>query len=152
MATPARTSILLDIKSTLEGITVANGYNFDVANVEPWLRPAKDVPAGERPYLGFGLDLESYEHQSFDYMFIKVPWLVVGYLPPYDSWTEMSAAVNLLIDDIIAAVMADDTLGGTCIGTLCLRSETSEADPQWQEGGWCFVDFETRYERTTSAS
>lgn len=149
MATPSRTNLLLTIKSTLEGITSGNGYNTTVANVEPWIRSPSEVADGERPHIGFGFDPETYETQGFEYQWIRAKWVAVGSVPKTASWETMSAAVNLFLDDIMAAVLADDTLGGYAVQTVCTQSDTSESDRNWREGGYVLLEFETTYERTT---
>jgi hypothetical protein len=154
MATPARTSILLAIKSALEGITVANGYKTDVNNVDPYLRPSRDVGDAERPHICFGsIDVEPYKHKAYDSLETTIKWLAVGNTAAAATWAAMSEDVNDLLDDIIAAIVgADDTLGENAVSTYLLWTDTSEADSQWHEGGYCFACFETKYNRDTTST
>lgn len=152
MATPSRTSILLDIKSTLEKISTGNGYKTTVATVEPYLRTWDCLGEGEKPYIGFGFDRETYEHQSYHNMRVQVPWTVVGYLETQDNWTLASAAANNLIDDIIASVMSDDSLGSHGTQTLLMGSESNEADPDFERAAIVIVDFRTTYYRETTST
>lgn len=153
MGTPSRTSLQLDIQSTLEAITVANGYKTTVITVEPAWRGRDDVSEGERPYLCWGIDREEYEHQMFANLKVDITWSVYGLISEtLRTWTTMSAALNNLVDDVIAAIMADPTLGGHAVTTLLVASETDEADPDRFEGGWCGIDFKTTYHRETTAS
>jgi hypothetical protein len=126
--TPARTSILADIKSTLEAITAANGYKTTVNTVEPYLRSRNDVQVGNaRPYLAFGPDRENYTHNATQEMRAVMPWTIVGYTNGSGTWATASAEINKLIDDVIAAVMADPTLGGNAVQTVIKSLLTDEA-------------------------
>jgi hypothetical protein len=151
MGTPNRTSLMLEIKSTLEGISSADGYKSTVICVEPWLRSRDDVLPGERPYLGFGFDLEPYEHQLHHNMRVQVPWLVVGYINTA-PWEQMSSELNNLIDDIITIVMANHKFSGYAQQTEVVSSQTDEFDPDRGTGGACFVEFKSIYYRNTTAS
>jgi hypothetical protein len=154
MATPTRTSILSTIQTTLEGITVANGFKTTVDTVEPYLRGRDDVEEGERPYLGFGFDTEPYDHQMFGNMRVATRWFVTGCVDTGATWATMSAALNNLIDDIIGAIGADDTLGTYATQTKVVASDSDESDPDALKSGyaWCFVEFETVYYRETTSS
>ena len=155
MGTPVRTSVLADIKSTLEAVSTANGFKTDVDTVEPFLRSRDEVKPGERPYLAFGADRETYEHYCFGTMRVQMPFTVVGYITQND-WTAASAAINNLRDDVIAAIMADPTLGGNATQVLLLEDLTDEADPNRgdipADGGAVVLNFRVTYYRDTSSS
>lgn len=150
MGTPNRTNILLDLHSALAAIATPT-YNTDVTTLERWIRPVLDVPAQQRPYIGWATALEIPEHLPFSAIRWGIPLVVVGYV--YDSdWTSRSSKINLLADDIIAAVFSDHTRGGYAIGTVAAGIETNENEPDAQGDGWCILDFMITYERTTGAS
>lgn len=158
MGTPARTNILLEIKSALEAITVANGFNTDVATVEPIIRSRDDVNTGERPYLGFGAGTEDAEHFCFQDMKITMPVTIVGYLDEPSDWTTRSAALNLLIDDIIAKLSEDPSLNSNAISLYFVDWQTDEPDPDAGAsagapgGGTIVVRIKIPYERTINAT
>lgn len=155
MGTPVRTSILLDIKSTLESISVANGQKTDVVKVDPFLRTRDDVKPGERPYVAFGPGSTPFTHDLFETMRGQMDWTAVGYIDEND-WTLASAAINDLRDDIIAVIMEDTTLGGTSTQTLLVRDLTDEADPDRAtipvDGAAVVLEFRTTYYRDTGSS
>ena len=155
MGTPNRTSILLNVKTTLEGITVIGGYNTTVLTAEPYLRGREEVKPGEMPYLGFGFDPESYEHHPSSKMRVKVPLTIVGYTQTR-GWAARSAALNLLLDDVIKAMFTDTTRGGYAIMTTLRETQTDEHDPDVDshgEGkGMAYATFDIVYERDIGAS
>jgi len=144
-----------NVKTTLEGITVVGGFNTTVTTVEPYLRSREEVKPGEMPYLGFGFDPDPYEHYPSSKMRVKTPLTVVGYVQTR-GWAARSAALNLLIDDVIAAMFADITRGGYAIMTTLRETQTDECDPDVDshgEGkGMCYVSFDVVYERNITAS
>lgn len=154
MGTPSRTSILLDIKSTLTAITVVNGFKTTVVTSESKLRSRDEVVGDERPYTGFGPGRSTYEN-LMGHMRVTMPWTVVGYVQEDDEIIA-SAAINDLEDDIIAAVMADPTLGGFATFTKIVDDLTDEADPNRRDisddGNAAVVNFETIYYRDYGSS
>lgn len=158
MGTPARTNILLEIKSALEAITVTNGFNTEVATVEPIIRSRDDVLDGERPYLGFGAGREEIEHLCFQDMRVVMPVTIVGYLDEPTSWTARSAALNLLIDDVLAKLSSDPTLNSNAVSIYFDGQETDEPDPDAGAsagspgGGTLIIYLKIPYYRTVNAS
>jgi hypothetical protein len=152
MGTPTRTSILLDLKSTLQGITAAGGYKTTVTTVEETVRPVEDVPSAQKPYLAFAVGLETAEHHHCDMVQFTMPVVVVGYVANSNTWATRSAEINNLIDDVIAAIEADTTLGGYCVSSTIKGVETNESDPDSGADGWFYIDIDVAYQRTTGAS
>jgi len=154
MATPTRTSLLAAIDTALSAISIANGYKTDVTTVSPFLRSRDDVTSGERPFLGFGFDVETYEPQNYQNMRVTVRWFVTGCANVGPTWSAASATLNNLVDDIIAGVMSDDTFGGNAVQTRLIGTDTDESDADILQAGygWVFAEFETIYNRKTTAS
>ena len=151
MGTPNRTNILLNLKSTFQGITVAGGYNTTVATVETWLRSRDEVKSGECPYIGFALDREELEMQPFGVQYWVAPLIILGYI--HDAtWTTRSASLNKLIDDIIARLNVDHTRGGYAVSTIITGCETDEGDPDAGPIGAIVVYADVKYCRTTGES
>jgi len=157
MATPTRTTILATIQTTLEGIVTGSGYKTEINTVEPYLRGREDVQEGERPYLGFGFDTELYEHQSYHNMRDASKLFVTGCVDTGATWATMSAALNNLIDDVIAAMhpaAGARPLGGYATSVKCTATDSDESDPDALATGyaWCFLEFEIVYFRETTKS
>lgn len=152
MGTPARTGIILAVKSALEGVTVANGYHTTVALVEPYLRGRDDVPVGQRPYIGFGIGQETATNEPTSQIYVTTSLVVVG-LVAQAAWTDRSAAINNLTDDIISAVLRDQTQNNNAVTTKLLTIESDEADADaMADGGAVVVEFEVVYYRTTGST
>lgn len=157
MATPARTNILLELKSALEAITVANGYKTEVTAVSPMLvsrEEARDI--GIPPVICFGSARDVPVHEAFQDMRVEMEVAILGYVEESD-WTTRSAAINNLIDDIIAAVSSDATLNSNAIMVTFTEFASDEADPdatlgKSNGGGTCIVLIKVVYERTVNSS
>jgi hypothetical protein len=142
---------LLNIRSTLAAITTANGYKTQVATSSDSIVPLEDVPSSMRPYTGWMTGTEVPQMQPFGAMRWVVPVVVVGYVTA-TAWADRSAAINNLADDILAALSVDTTRGGYAVMTTIRGIETNENDPDAGVDGYCILDFEIVYNRTTSAS
>jgi hypothetical protein len=152
--------MLLQVQSQLEDISIANGYKTDVVTVEPFLR-TREVPRGSlRPLLGFGFGSETYTHSASNNMRASVPWMIVGYIDTSSNettggWVAASAAMNNLIDDVIAALLPTtelNSLGGYATQTLLKSVMTSEQDPDREDDGAIVMELTTIYHRDTTAS
>lgn len=158
MAVTSKALILRDIRSTFEAVSIANGFKTDVTTVEEFLRSRDEVETGNRPLIGFGADQETYEHHMGNVMRVQLPWTAVGYIRETDSevWDDSLDTINDLRDDIIAAIMADHTLGGSATQTLLLSDLDDTADPNRrdisEDGGAVVLNFMTTYYRTTGSS
>lgn len=152
MGTPARTNILLEVEAALNTISVAGGYNTDVTTVETMLRGRDDVQPGERPYLAFGPGKDTPQNFCFNEIRVEMPIYIVGIIAEA-NWTTRSAKLNLLIDDVIAAMFTDPTLNSNAVDLSLVSADTDEADPDAGEtGGTIILEFKVVYYRTTSAS
>lgn len=157
MGTPARTNILLELKSLLETITVANGYNTEVTAVSPTLISRDEARnIGTPPVICFGAGRDVVTHEAFQDMRVEMEVAVMGYLEESD-WTTRSSKLNLLIDDIIAAIGSDPKLNSNAISTYITEYTTDESDPDATTGkpaggGTCIIMLRIPYERTVNAS
>jgi hypothetical protein len=157
VGTPARTNILLEIKSALEGITVANGYNTEVTAVSPTLYSRDEYQKiGTPPVICFGAGDDRPKHHAFQDMRVEMPVVILGYIQETD-WTTRSANLNLLIDDIIAKLSSDPTLNSNAVSIYFESWGTDEADPDATTGfpdgaGTCIVELRIPYYRTVNAS
>lgn len=154
MGTPVRTSLLLDIKSKLEKITVDNGYKTTVDTVQEQVRTRDDVKPGELPYVAFGIERESYTHDAFSHVRVAAEVVVVGYIDGGGlTWAQKSDGVNDLIDDIIVAMISNFNNSDYAVQCKLLRSLTDEWDPdQGNDIAACVVYFEVIYNRELTTS
>jgi hypothetical protein len=144
VTTPARTSIILDIYSTLSNIA-------DIVTVEQFVRPLEDVPNAERPYLAFSVSPDIAEHKPFGSMRWTMPVIVAGWIYEDTDWTTRSAAINNLADAVIGALSADTTRGGYACMTTIKEIMTNESDPDSGGDGYMIMDLEVVYYRSTAA-
>ena len=152
MGTPSRTSLLLDIKTKLEAITVANGYHTTVVTVAPYFDSRDTIPIDERPYLGFGITRDEATTDPCGRIYMRAQLYVIGIVTDA-AWGTRADKIQKLIDDVIAALLSDQTRGGNAISTELVAVETDEADPDaGADGGFCVCEFAVTYDRTTGST
>ncbi|MFH1738820.1 MAG: hypothetical protein ABIH23_07410 [bacterium] len=151
MGTPKRTSILLDLRTTLALVT-APTYKTTVATVDDGVRPLLDVPESERPYIGWDVGIETPAHDAFDSILWKIPIALAGYVWTTDDWETRSTAINDFVDDLIAVVAVDPSRDGYAISTWVRGMMTNENEIDAGNDGWCIIDMEIEYERTVTSS
>ena len=124
-----REDVLADIKTTLEGISVANGYNHDVASVtrgEVSVTLLKVFPAITFDDVG-----ESYDRKNNHSLHKELRVAVLGLLKVSKHMGDdaVRAAASSLLADIERALMQDRCRGGNAIDTLLQSNdiESSEA-------------------------
>lgn len=133
-----RESILADIKTTLQGITTANGYDSDVKLVEQERRTYEEVERSRMPWIGFWpaltqppvvpypfgqyakiLEVEVWAHVATD----QDPTTEAGR-------TERIQRLGRLEEDILVALDVDPTRGGYAVDTLQVApASTDEGVP-----------------------
>src|SRR5688572_13079789 len=116
MPTPNRESIITNVVTTLQGITVAGGFKTDVVQVERVAKNWADVGNGARPWLGVLVGKERYTHQPFGEMDVFLTVHIIGHVAS-TSDEDRSTKLNALMDDVIAALQADTTRGGYAVQT-----------------------------------
>lgn len=154
MSTPARQAILDNIETTLQSITVANGYDVTVDTVEREVKEWDSVGAGSLPWLGFMPEAERLEYQPGGVMRVTLPVAVVGHVNATTA-SDRCDKLSDLIDATVAALSADTTRGANATMTTVLDVATDEGDPDAlpdsRGGSGSFVmRTEIVYMRTTS--
>lgn len=123
MADSVKLSCLKNIKTTVEGITVAGGYNNTITNVQHFstLGNAKTtmpmveiVPGKERREEG----MDPIVHSALEVN------LILYHVQAEGSSTGTEEFLDTLYQDIIKALLADRTRGGYAIDT-----EITDVDP-----------------------
>lgn len=155
MGTPLREAILDDVQTTLEGITVANGYKTTVVTVERVIRHWGDVGSSLRPWLGYMSQPQRFTHQPFGQMRTVMPLYIAGHITA-STKAAAAAALTNLEDDIIAALEADTTRGGNAVMTHIISQQDDAGDPDTVDSqgvsGTLELIAEVVYQRDTGSS
>lgn len=158
MTTPHKTTILANVKTTLEGITVANGYKSTVVTVEQEIKDWQSIGISQRPWIGFRPTRETFEPEGPHYIRVKMG-LYIGAHVNASTEALVDAAIVNLQDDIIAAMYSDPTLGDTAVDVRILNGQDDIGDPDRAGGGssdgysgTLDQNWEIEYERTTSST
>lgn len=127
MATPYRKAILNNLISTLQTITVLNGFDTTVALVELQAKVPEQVPPDKKPFIGVVPLKEHYEYLSNRQF--RITWEIGLILQIKDTTFELrSTTLNNFIDDVINALHLDITRSGNAVMTKIVSIETDEAD------------------------
>ena len=125
-----RRDILTNLKTTLEGITVAAGYATGIKKVERVHRPPEDPPAEQqRPWIGYMVGPTERETQPFGEIRCTMNVWLLAYLSP-KSDDEHEDLVAQLEDDLVVALMKDQSRGGKATSTTLGPGESNEGFPQ----------------------
>lgn len=153
MGTPNRQLIIDNIKTTLESITVANGYKTTVHTVEILVENWETVGGNERPWIGFKPNSQTIETMPFNTMRARLPFSLVAHVNTASKALTKTALDNLH-DDIIAALLSDITRGGNaCFTTITSHDDdigNSDSTDSRGVGGTLRVEFEVVYFRNIS--
>jgi len=128
-----RERILANIKTTLEGITVANGYNFDFTpdTVQRWSMHGNklvDLPA---VVISPGDEEEKSLPNNFEECTFTV-FLDIFFVTEEADTVSTDTYLNRLQGDMKKAILEDHTRGGEAIDTDVLGTtpfETTEGQP-----------------------
>ena len=128
-----RERILANIKTTLEGITIANGYNFDFTaeTIQRWSMHGNklvDLPA---VIISPGNEEEKSLPNNFEECVLSV-YLDVFFVTEENDAVSTDTYLNRLQGDMKKAILEDHTRGGEAIDTDVLGTtpfETTEGQP-----------------------
>jgi len=128
-----RERILVNIKTTLEGITIANGYNFDFTTetIQRWSMHGNklvDLPA---VIISPGDEEEKSLPNNFEECVLSV-YLDVFFVTEESDAVSTDTYLNRLQGDMKKAILEDHTRGGEAIDTDVLGTtpfETTEGQP-----------------------
>lgn len=142
-----RRDITSNVKTTLEAISIANGFNTDVTTVETLLKIYDEVPPSIRPWIGILPEIERAEYLPGQIRMV-LPFNLLGYtFAATNVESDKLDDINDLHDDIIEAMNADQTRGGNAVATTLTEAETNE-DQEGQDGV-VRLTFEVAYFRAT---
>jgi len=128
-----RERILQNIKTTIEAITIANGYNFDFTpqTVQRWSMHGNRMVDMPMAVISPGDEDESSSPHPFEECVLTV-YLDVFFINDENDAVPTDTYLNRLQGDIKKAVLLDSTRGGDAIDTDVLGTtpfETTEAQP-----------------------
>jgi len=128
-----RERILANIKTTLEGITVANGYNFDFTSgtVERWSMHGNSIVDIPMVVISAGDEEEHDAPYPYEECVLHV-YLDTFFVHAESDNVATDTYLSRLQGDIKQAVLIDGTRGGNAVDTKILGTtpfETTEGQP-----------------------
>lgn len=106
-----RENLLENIKTTLEGITKANGYDYDIASVQRWKQHGNDFISQPVIIICAGNEEKEATPSSLVTCNLKV-YLDVYVRQEEDATEPTDTLLNEILRDIEVALSADYTRGG----------------------------------------
>jgi hypothetical protein len=128
-----RERILQNIKSVLEGVTIANGYNFDFtpATVQRWSMHGNRMVDMPMVVISPGDEDESSLPNPFEECLLTL-YLDIFFVNDENDPVPTDTYLNRLQGDIKKAILQDSTRAGNAVDTDVLGTtpfETTEAQP-----------------------
>lgn len=128
-----RERILQNIKTVLEGITIANGYNFDFtpATVQRWSMHGNRMVDMPMVVISPGDEDESSLPNPFEECLLTL-YLDIFFVNEENDPVPTDTYLNRLQGDIKKAILQDSTRAGNAVDTDVLGTtpfETTEAQP-----------------------
>ena len=113
-----RERILVNLKTTLENIKIANGYNFDFSDktIQRWNMHGNRLVDLPVIVISPGNEDEKSVPNPFEECVLTI-YLDVFFVNEIDDPTPTDTYINRLQGDIKKAVLSDPTLGGEAIDT-----------------------------------
>lgn len=151
MGTPARTSILNSVSTTLAGITTGNGYNTTVVTVGKEAKTWAEVPPALKPWVGYIPQAETLQYLPGDQIRVLLPIDLICHVVG-QTQTDRATKLSNLLDDIIAVLNVDTTRGSKAISTTVVSAETDEGAPGALGEGSMVLRVNVAYMRTSGQS
>ena len=128
-----RERILQNIKTVLEGVTIANGYNFDFtpATVQRWSMHGNRMVDMPMVVISPGDEDESSMPNPFEECLLTL-YLDIFFVNDDNDPVPTDTYLNRLQGDIKKAILQDSTRAGNAVDTDVLGTtpfETTEAQP-----------------------
>ena len=128
-----RERILANIKATLEGITIANGYSFDFTaeTVQRWSMHGNKLADLPAVIISPGNEEEKSLPNNFEECVLSI-YLDVFFVTEENDAVPTDTYLNRLQGDMKKAILEDHTRGGEAIDTDVLGTtpfETTEGQP-----------------------
>jgi hypothetical protein len=114
--TAIREQILVNIKTTLEGISIANGYSNNISSVQRWRQKGNDFEA--TPFIILKTDTEQkFPYSDELYECDLRCFIEIGTIDQSDA---SETAMCSLLSDVEKALMIDITRGGLASDTVII--------------------------------
>jgi hypothetical protein len=149
MAVPSRKLIIDNLKTTLETITVANGYKSTVTKVEVLAKTWLQVSEVLRPWLGIVPQETRYEHLPAGRVRSVFRIDIIGHVSN-GTYEEKRTRLADLLDDLWGALNVDLTRGANAVNTMIVKSETDEGAPEAE--GTIVIGLDVVYMRTAGST
>lgn len=121
MSTPRIEHIALNIKSAIDLITTANGFNQDLTAVRPKRNDWKDEPAEDNKVLIWQLDEKEPEAEGMGSQQWIQPFSLIAYVIDSDTASaSIDTRINQVRADIQKKLCEDVTRGGYAFDTAIL--------------------------------
>lgn len=146
MAETVREKILQNIKTTLEGIKIANGYNFDFleSSVQRWSMHGNRMADLPMIIISPGNEEEKSVPLPHEECALSV-YLDVFYVNDEVDVTPTDTYLSRLQGDIKKAILADHTRGGHAIDTNVLGTTPFETT-EGQHYAGIIIELEIKYQ------
>lgn len=138
MSDPVKLTILANIKTTLEGITVAAGYNQTLRQVHD-RRPMFSNDPSECPVVYFFEENTANDEEFSQNRTRRVMTVMVGHYSSGDG-RNPKPALERLVADVEKALTTDRTRNGVAIDTIP-GNEEPEVIPNETPSGICWRDY-----------
>ncbi len=132
MPTTVRENIIANIKTTLEGISIANGYDNDIANVQRWMQGGNNLRQVPCIILSAGSEIKTQEVHPVTTCKLDI---IIDVWIRHDEATDprtTDAILNSFLGDVERAMMADIYRGGNAKNTIItgnMAFESTEGQP-----------------------
>ncbi len=150
MAEKVRENILANLKTTLEGLTIANGYNFDFASstVQRWSMHGNSTT--ELPMIVISPGDQSQRPRANALSECDMEVLLPAFFKhnPTDS-VATDTYMNRLEGDIKKIVMVDEQRGGNALSTQVTGSSPFESEEEQRYAG-IVIELLIQYRHRTS--
>lgn len=132
MSVTIRENIMLNLKTALEDITLAHGYNNTIASVQRWNQRGAVFSAFPTIIINAGPEDKKPEPHPLATCSFKV-YIDIWTNQPEDGTKSSDEILNSLLGDVEKALVADITRGGYAVDTNItgnLPFETVQGQPQ----------------------
>ena len=151
MGTPARTSILSSLSTTLAGITTGGGYNTTVVTIGKEAKTWAEVPPALKPWIGYIPLAETLKYLPGNQIRVTLPVDLICHVVG-QTQTDRATKLSNLLDDVIAILGVDTTRGAYAISTTVISVDTDEGAPGAIGQGSMVLRVSIAYMRTSGQS
>jgi hypothetical protein len=133
MSTSIRENILANLKTTLEGITIALGYNNTMASIQRWNQRGNSLALVPCIVVNSGQEEKKPEPNPQATCKLAI-YLDVWYRQDDDETRPSDQIISSLLADVEKAIMVDPTRGGNAEDTNILNNtpfETIDGQPSF---------------------